>query len=290
VITRLAKTAGVGPWQAAAATIAKHFVDFRSPPKSTGFMLLRAPMSYAERITPPEDVITPAKLKKLKEEREENHTVSFEFVTDTGHPIEDDAGYDLIFPDGRIETGKLAGSKAERQGVKPGVYTLRMRSIEGASWLLSKVQPFERVGLSVSTKGFPDGTVVNLSIRYSWAPPNSLPLAQLESKVLADSAEASWSFEQPLGVLPYQSLIFEALIGKKRTWSGRLQVAPLAIDTSRGIQDRLRALGYDPGPPSDEATDALTNAVKAFQTDHPPLLASGVVDELTFERLAEQIP
>jgi hypothetical protein len=65
LIVRMATSAGAGRWQAAAALLAKHIVDLRSPTNSTGFMLLRAPMSYAERITPPEDVITPAKLKKL---------------------------------------------------------------------------------------------------------------------------------------------------------------------------------------------------------------------------------
>lgn len=290
VIARLAATAGGGPWQAAAATLAKHFVDLRSPPGPIGFMLLRAPMSYAERITPPEDVITPAKLKRLRDEHESNHNVSFEFITDTGHLIEDEAGYELIFPDGKFETGKLASSKAERSGVKPGIYELRTRSIRGASWLLPSVQPFERVGLSVSTKGFPDGTVVKIAIRYSWAALNSPPLAQLEAKVLADSAESSWMFEQALGDSPYQDLIFDAIVGQKRSWSGLLIVNPAAADTTRGAQDRLRALGYDVGPPSDEITDAFNSALELFQSHHPPLVVSGFLDGYTINVLDDLAP
>ena len=65
VVTRMATSAGAGPWQSAAATLTKSIVDMQSSPGQSGFMLLRAPASHAARIVAPEDVITPSKLRKL---------------------------------------------------------------------------------------------------------------------------------------------------------------------------------------------------------------------------------
>ncbi|MDX2022038.1 MAG: hypothetical protein SF187_17505 [Deltaproteobacteria bacterium] len=69
IIKRVAQSAGGGPWQKAAEVIAKHLADLHMPPAPGSFVLLRAPASQAERITPPEDVITPAKLKELVSRR-----------------------------------------------------------------------------------------------------------------------------------------------------------------------------------------------------------------------------
>lgn len=112
VINRLAKTAGVGPWQAAAATIAKHLVDLRSPPKSTGFMLLRAPMSYAERITPPEDVITPAKLKEWAS-KQGKAWIELRLVHPSGKPVPS-CQVSLTDAEGASLSGSLDGKGAIR--------------------------------------------------------------------------------------------------------------------------------------------------------------------------------
>jgi hypothetical protein len=99
VLERLAKTVGVGPWQAATATLGKHLFDLRSPSGTSGFMLLRAPASHAERIVSPEDVITPSKLKKLKE----SHWIEVILTTDKGRPWV--GKYKIELPDGRPVEG-----------------------------------------------------------------------------------------------------------------------------------------------------------------------------------------
>jgi len=52
---------------AAAKTIAESLLDLRDPPNKEGFVLLRAPFALAAQSLAPEDLITPAKLKQMKE-------------------------------------------------------------------------------------------------------------------------------------------------------------------------------------------------------------------------------
>lgn len=65
IVLRLGQTAGVGPVQAAGKMLADNMLDLRSPPAKQGFVLVRAPMAYAARYLPLEEVVTPAKLKEL---------------------------------------------------------------------------------------------------------------------------------------------------------------------------------------------------------------------------------
>lgn len=52
-----------------------------------------------------------------------------------------------------------------------------------------------------------------------------------------------------------------------------------------GVQQRLRNLGYDPGPPSDAVNAALKAALRSFQWDHK-LTVNGELTEATLKKLA----
>ncbi len=101
IVLRLAKTRGGGALQAQAEVLSKAMVDLRGPAGGHGFVLLRAPMAQAARYVPPEDVITPAKLKQLKEEMETRLEVYLLGPNGHGLPIK----YRLTKSDG----GELKG-------------------------------------------------------------------------------------------------------------------------------------------------------------------------------------
>jgi hypothetical protein len=125
VLERLAKTVGVGPWQAATVTLSKHLFDLRSPAGTSGFMLLRAPASHAERIVSPEDIITPAKLKKLKEEKEAVFEIEIEQRYHDDSPVQG-AKFTLVFEGGRQVDGVLnSDGKALVKGVPNETAELR---------------------------------------------------------------------------------------------------------------------------------------------------------------------
>lgn len=118
IIVRQAKSSGGKPAQAAAETLAKHLVDMRSAPgKRGGFMLLRAPPSVAERLATPEEVVTPAKLKKLKEQKEAVYEIEIERRYHDDTPVHD-ATFTLVFEGGMQMDGRLDKSgKALVKGV-----------------------------------------------------------------------------------------------------------------------------------------------------------------------------
>lgn len=59
------------------------------------------------------------------------------------------------------------------------------------------------------------------------------------------------------------------------------------VDTTAGVQGRLKSLGYDPGAVDGTENDALTAALKAFQKDNG-LPASGTCDAATQSKLQEK--
>ncbi len=69
IVTRVGKSSTNGRFHDLLAVLVESIVDMRAPANLGGFVLLRAPMTQAERLTAPEEVITPAKLKKLAEDR-----------------------------------------------------------------------------------------------------------------------------------------------------------------------------------------------------------------------------
>lgn len=59
------------------------------------------------------------------------------------------------------------------------------------------------------------------------------------------------------------------------------------LETISGVQGRLNNLGYAAGPITGVVDPITEDAVKAFQTDNPPLEANGVIDSKTRDKLKE---
>jgi hypothetical protein len=212
----------------------------------------------------------------------------FEYVTDTGHPVTDEGGFELWGPGGFIEKGKLSNGRVHRKGVVSGQYELRVRALTSARWSTLSTSPFEPVRLTVRTKNLPDGTPLVIAIRPAHAAPDAASI-RLQVKVQADCAAATWSYEQAVGGRLREDFEFEVTLDKKRATSQVLRVVPHPPTTPRGAQERLRALGYDPGPAADEPTASLRAALQRYQEDHPPLVPSGELDPFTVDVLDSQI-
>jgi hypothetical protein len=212
------------------------------------------------------------------------HELRFEYVTNTGHPITDDAGFELRGPGGAVQKGKLANGRLHRTGVEPGAYELRTRAIKSARWSSTTASAFEAVDLIVSTRGFPDGTQLEVVIRSAYGPPDATGV-HLNMEVESDLARVTWAYEQAIGGRFREQFQFEASAGRKHARSNFLAISQHPSGTPLGTQERLRAQGYAPGPPADEWTAALRTALRRYQADHPPLLAHGELDPFTLEQL-----
>ncbi|HMA96726.1 MAG TPA: peptidoglycan-binding domain-containing protein, partial [Polyangiaceae bacterium] len=57
------------------------------------------------------------------------------------------------------------------------------------------------------------------------------------------------------------------------------------VEETSGLQYRLNNLNYDCGPVTGVMTPATHEAVRVFQSEHPPLAVTGEVDALTQERV-----
>jgi hypothetical protein len=212
------------------------------------------------------------------------HELRFEYVTNTGFPITDDDGFELRGPGGAVQKGKLANGRLQRKGVEPGAYELRARYFKSARWSTTSAVPFEPVELIVNTQGFPDGTQLELVIRPAYGPPDARGFG-LEGEIQADQARASWAYEQGVGDRLMERFQFEVSAGRKHARSDLLLINAHPSGTPRGTQERLRARGYDAGPPADDWTVALRSALRRYQADHPPLIASGDPDPFTVDLL-----
>jgi len=215
---------------------------------------------------------------------EETHKLHFEFVTETGDPIEDPAGFTLIKPDGSKEEGKLSKGKLERSGVEPGTYKMKFKYIESAAWSKSSSHPEEYVELKVTAKGFEDGKSVKLKIfdRHGIK-----PIKEVEGKLKGGAATASWKYSQKVGDPPRGTFMFEAWIGDKFAESGTLTIDAHPVEDLKGVQERLKSLGYDPGAIDGVMGPKTKDAVKAFQEDHPPLAVDGIPGPNTQRALGE---
>lgn len=212
------------------------------------------------------------------------HELRFEYVTNTGHPITDDAGFELRGPGGGVQKGKLANGRLERTGVAPGAYELRTRCIKSARWSSTTASPFEAVELIVSTQGLPDGTPLDIVIRSACGPPDATGV-RIRGELSSDQMRLTWTYEQAIRGRFRDRLQFEVSAGGKHARSNFLAINAHPSGTARGTQERLRAQGYAPGPPADEWTGALRTALRRYQSDHPPLLAHGELDPFTLEQL-----
>jgi hypothetical protein len=289
ILARLAAAPGSSPARRAELEqVASLLEDGRNRPGAL-FLLRRITIgSFSSSGPSSEPATTPSQVVKTSP-KPQTHDLLFEYTSNTGHPIVDDDGFELVSPDGTIEQGTLTNGKLDRKGVEPGSYELRVRAIKGVRWSATEMRPFEEVELVVETKGFPDGTKVDLFVRQAWAPPSSAPLVQLSAQVTSNRATAPWKYDQAVGAPDHDRVYFQAVIGKKRATSDSLAIAPHPLQTPRGAQERLRALGYDPGAPSDTVGAAMKSALESYQKDHPPLVVSGTLDEFTAQVLEAQI-
>ena len=215
---------------------------------------------------------------------ERPHELRFEYITNTGHPITDDDGFELRGPGGAVQQGKLANGRLQRTGVEPGAYELRTRAIQRARWSTTSASPFESVELIVTTGGFPDGTPLELVVRPAHGPPDAT-VAHLQAEIQSDQARTTWAYEQAIGGRCTERFQFEVTAGRKHARSDLLAINAHPSGTPRGTQERLRARGYDPGAPADDWTSALRSAVQCFQAGRPPLVANGELDPFTADLL-----
>lgn len=99
IVSAQAKSKGGGQLVSRCKPLLESLTSLSGPDSSAGFVLLRAPMAHAARFVPAEDVLTPGKLKKLKE----SHWIEVVLETEEGEPWV--GPYSLELPDGRTVTG-----------------------------------------------------------------------------------------------------------------------------------------------------------------------------------------
>jgi hypothetical protein len=284
-LERMAASPAAGPRARALLEAAPQLVDASRANLGTGLLLVRR--LQARDFAPARadgPALTPSQLHAAR-----SHDLLFEYLSSTGHPAADDEGFEFVGPSGDVEAGALSNGQLQRQGVEPGAYELRVRAIKSARWSTDTAHPFEDVEVLVSTKGFSDGTSVDIAIRPAWGAPDDAPLATLSASVRSGVAATQWRYEQKVGTQERERFRFEAAIGKhKRALSDALDVVPHEPHTARGAQERLRSLGYDPGPPADDVSDALRTALRSYQRDNPPLAPTGELDDETVRTLDDQ--
>jgi hypothetical protein len=100
IVSSQAKTKGGGQLVSRLTPLLSSLTSLSGPDSSAGFVLLRAPLVHAARFVPAEDILTPGKLKKLKE----SHWIEVALETEEGEPWV--GPYSLELPDGRIVTGR----------------------------------------------------------------------------------------------------------------------------------------------------------------------------------------
>jgi len=129
IIAAIAKTKGVGQLGASLNLVLDNVVDLNSPEAKSGFVLLRAPVSQAARYVPPEDILTPGKLKKLKN----SHWIEVVLQTETGEPWVGE--YSIKLPDGRLVEGTTdADGKIRIEEIEAGNCGLSLTELSSVFW------------------------------------------------------------------------------------------------------------------------------------------------------------
>lgn len=210
--------------------------------------------------------------------------LALSFITASGHAVHDDSGFELVHPDGNVERGTLSEGGLKRENVAPGLYQMRFKYLSHAEWVPNNAHCDEPLKMRVRGRGYPEQTAVRIRVQNVIEGPAEAS-AELEAHLSQDIAEVEFIYRQPVGAPPLACLRFHATVDEKRASSGPLWLTPYPIEDLRGVQQRLRALGYDSGSLSQEMNGAIERALKDFQESHPPLAADGAADLLTREAL-----
>jgi hypothetical protein len=204
-----------------------------------------------------------------------SHFIEFNFALESGQPIADDSGFILTGPDGSKQEGVLSGGGFKRQGVQEGAYHLKFRYIVTCGWQRSVAIGEPTVAMWVKTVEIPDGTNVlfKVSRRFQTA---LQPLQSINAALHGNSARVAFKYKQKLGESPGGEFVFEVEIGQKRSLSDVLSIGRYSISTIKGVQQRLKELGFDPGPIDGLAGPNTKKAVRAFQKTVPELKEDGI--------------
>ena len=251
---------------------------------ATGSLLLlryRTPTITA-RVSASAESITPSQLRRM---RKTLHKVEFNFETVSGHKVSDSHPYLLTHPDGSIEGGQLSDGNFHREGVDEGSYRLQFRRLDDASWNTQQAEGEPLVTMTARTVRFPDGTPVKFAV-YRYAPSTEAPLLEVTGQVVSDKATAEFQYRQSPSENPGGVFVFVATIGKKRALSSDLTIRPYREESIGWIQQRLKALGHDPGPVNGVSGASTSAALRDFQSTIPELVASGDADPDTLIELA----
>lgn len=287
VLRRMAARARSGEDKAALTEAAAMFAPLRPANSRAGLLLLRRIQRPGVGKNAATDAaINPSQARAAV--ARQDHNLVFEYTTNTGEPIVDEEGFELVGPGGGVQRGKLSFGRLERRGVEPGEYELRVRAIKSASWSKTTARPSDEVDLIVEARGFPDGTMVQMTISGAHGPPDATPLAVLTGPLAAGRVSVPWRYEQPVGGSIHGDVRFEATVETKRAASGVLAIRPSDTRSVRGMCERLRALGYDPGQLSAEVDDAMRDAIRRYQEDCPAMAVTGDLDEDGLDVLDEQ--
>jgi hypothetical protein len=217
-----------------------------------------------------------------------NHFVDFNFALESGEPIADDAGFTLIHPDGSKEKASLSGGKFHRDGVPEGFYRAKFNFIENCSWQRATAVGEAKAVMNVKTKGFPDGTeiVFDVSRRFQTRlDPRDTHKADLHQ----NHACATFKFIQKVGESPDGEFVFQVTVGKKIAFSDVLTIQRHPLDRMAGVQQRLKELGFDPGPTDGIYGPLTKKAVRAFQANNPELVQDGIPGPLTKRELSKAL-
>ena len=214
------------------------------------------------------------------------HRLEFNFRTASGHPIDDSMSADLIHPDGRVEVVTVSGGKFVREGVPEGLYFLKFRYVKDCGWDESATVGEPDVHLWVTTERMPDGTQAEFRVFGRFQAMSSKPLAELKATIQNDQATAVWQYRQKLNEPPGGEFLFEVRVDKMRAVSSALEIWPFPVSYLGGVQQRLKQLGFDPGPTDGNMGPRTEAAVRKFQHSCPELIEDGIPGILTQRELS----
>jgi hypothetical protein len=213
------------------------------------------------------------------------HRIEFHFAVESGQKVHDELGFTMIHPDGTKESAKLSNGGLERDGVREGRYRLTFRYIQDCGWEQEAAEGEATVGMWVRTNGM-EGSAAIFSV-YDRFQTRKKPRVESKVQISSNYGFANFHYKQGLGEAAGGDFVFEVKIGMKRAHSDVLTIRPYPLDSLGWIQQRLKGLGYDPGPINGILDPSTQRAVRSFQEDNPELIADGDPGQITKRELSK---